>query len=117
YTHGVQPLSPSADPIDSLTRRVEALESQWRLDRPLRPAHRFRLVNPTGASLTLRFEPWGDRYEVPAGEEREVVLRGPEGECAEIEPGAAEVVIHGWPGARYSVYREDLRIGFSRRPA
>jgi hypothetical protein len=71
----------------------------------------LRVRNGRTAPMTLCLEPWGEIYTVGPGAAVEVVAHGPEGDRLEVEHGADQVTIYGWPGSTVSLFQDGVELG------
>jgi hypothetical protein len=78
---------------------------------------KLRIHNSQKGELVLWLEPWGDRLEISAGGNCEILAEGPRGDHLEVDIGMDSVRIYGWSGSILSVYQEGRRIWASTVPA
>jgi hypothetical protein len=64
----------------------------------------LRLHNARDVEVVFVLEPWGQQCPMPAGATFEVVARGPEGDCLEVELEEGYVTVYGWSGSLVTVY-------------
>jgi len=65
--------------------------------------------------LTFYLEPWGEVYMMPPDATFEVVARGPQGDCLEIELADDRVTVYGWPGSKATLFDGGAEAGAGLR--
>ena len=71
----------------------------------------LRIRNSRATSLTFYLEPWGEAYSMPPDAIFEVVARGPEGDCLEIEYTDEHITVYGWSGSTVSLFHTGMALG------
>ena len=71
--------------------------------------NRLTVANDGESPLEFVLEPWGEIYELPAGESFEIVAHGPPGGF-EVTHQAGRIVVWGWTGTTVDLLRDNVEI-------
>jgi hypothetical protein len=61
--------------------------------------------------VTFFLEPWGEQYLMAPEATFEIVARGPEGDCLEVEFADDHIILYGWPGSVVTLFHAGTELG------
>ncbi len=71
---------------------------------------RLTVVNRSLQRMMFVVEPWGSAFWMEPREKFEVVAQGPPSGALQLQVGAENIVVLGWPGSFVAVYRDGERL-------
>lgn len=76
----------------------------------------LRIRNSRVISLAFYLEPWGEEYLIPPDATFEVIARGPQGDCLEVEYADDHITVYGWSGSVVSLFHKGVELGPGNGP-